>query len=134
MHINLARACIAVVVLFNLQAAFVFMLFPERYISNFELEGVVGSVMLRGLGLLFVMWNIPYVVALWHPIRYRISLYEALAMQTIGLVGESIIYLSLSAIHDLLRTSILRFIIFDALGLILLISAAWLTRTSESKA
>ena len=89
--------------------------------------------MLRGLGVLFVMWNVPYAVALWHPVRHRISLYEALAMQTIGLVGESIIYLSLPTIHDLLQGSILRFIGFDALGLVLLAVAAWITRRSKNK-
>ncbi len=49
-----------------------------------------------GMGVLFLMWNVPYAVALWHPLRHRISLYEALAMQAIGLLGESLIYLSLS--------------------------------------
>jgi hypothetical protein len=74
------------------------------------------------------MWNVPYLVALWHPVRYRISLYEALAMQTIGLVGEAIIYLTLPMIHIALRTSVLRFIVFDGLGLLLLVLAVWITR------
>jgi hypothetical protein len=56
--------------------------------------------MLRGLGVLFVIWNVPYAMALWHPVRHHISLSEA---QTIGLVGEAIIYLSLPAIHEMLR-------------------------------
>jgi len=133
MRLNLARILIGVVILFNLQAAAVFLLWPERYISGFELRGAVGEAMLRGLGVLFVMWNVPYVVALWHPVRHRISLYEALAMQTIGMVGESIIYLSLPAIHDLLRASIVRFIGFDTLGLVLLAVAAWITRRSKNE-
>jgi len=130
MKLNLARGLIGVVILFNLQAAAVFLIWPERYITSFELQGVVGGAMLRGLGVLFVMWNVPYVVALWHPIRQRISLFEALAMQTIGLVGEAVIYFSLPAIHHQLCTSILRFIAFDALGLVLLAVAAWITRRS----
>jgi len=130
MRLNLGRGLIAVVILFNLQAAVIFLFYPERYTPSFELEGAVGEAMLRGLGVLFVMWNVPYVVALWHPIRQRISLYEALAMQTIGLVGEAIIYLSLPAIHVLLRASILRFIAFDAVGLLLLVVATWITRKS----
>lgn len=134
MRINLARAFIGVVILFNLQAAYVFLLYPEGYISSFELEGVVGGAMLRGLGVLFVMWNVPYGVALWHPVRHRVSLYEALAMQVIGLAGESIIYFSLPAVHDLLRASILRFIIFDAFGLLLLIVVFMITRRSKNEA
>jgi hypothetical protein len=38
---------------------------------------------LRGIGVLFLMWNVPYLVALWHPIRHRISLYEWLAIRSI---------------------------------------------------
>jgi hypothetical protein len=74
------------------------------------------------------MWNVPYAVALWNPIRHRISLYEALAMQTIGLVGESLIYATLPEIHSLVRDSIMRFMAFDALGLLLLVTASILIR------
>ena len=130
MRLNLARGLIGVVIFFNLQAALVFLLWPQNYISAFELEGVIGEAMLRGFGVLFLMWNVPYAVALWNPIRYRISLYEALVMQTIGLVGESMIYATLPEIHSLVRGSIMRFIVFDTLGLMLLISAAVLTRKS----
>ncbi len=100
MKLNLARSSIGVVILFNLQAAAVFLLWPERYATGFELGGAVGGAMLRGLGVLFVMWNVPYAVALWHPVRQRISLYEALAMQTIGLDGEAIIFTTLPNIHS----------------------------------
>ena len=130
MRLNLARGLIGVVIFFNLQAALVFLLWPQNYISAFELEGVIGEAMLRGLGVLFLMWNVPYAVAMWNPIRYRVSLYEALAMQTIGLVGESMIYATLPEIHSLVRASIMRFIAFDAFGLILLIGTAWIIRKS----
>jgi hypothetical protein len=130
MRLNLTRGLIGVVILFNLQAALVFLLWPGNYTSAFELEGVIGEAMLSGLGVLFLMWNVPYAVAMWNPIRYRISLYEALAMQTIGLVGESMIYATLPQIHSLARGSIMRFIAFDALGLLLLIAAAILIRKS----
>ncbi len=133
MRLNLARILIGVVILFNLQAAAVFLFWPARFTPGFELGGAVGGAMLRGLGVLFVMWNVPYVVALWNPARHRISLYEALAMQTIGLVGEAIIYLSLPITHALLRGSILRFIGFDALGLVLLAVAAWMIRRSKNE-
>ena len=115
-------------ILWNLQAAFVFLIWPERYTAGFELQGMPSEAMLRGFGVLFVMWNVPYAVALWNPIRHRISLYEALAMQTIGLVGEGAIYLSLPGAFDLLRASISRFILFDLVGLILLLVALFLTR------
>jgi hypothetical protein len=128
MRLNIARGLIGLTILWNLQAALAFLLWTERYINAFELEGMVGAAMLRGLGVLFVMWNIPYLVALWHPIQHRISLYEALAMQSIGLLGEVLIYLTLPATHDVLNASILRFIAFDAAGLLLLLIAVGITR------
>jgi hypothetical protein len=128
MRLNLARGLIGLVILWNLGVAFVFLLQPEQYTGAYELGGQSGAAALRGIGLLFVMWNVPYMVALWHPVRHRISLYEALAMQTIGLVGEAVIYFSLPTIHMVLRTSILRFIAFDGLGLVLLVIAHWITR------
>ena len=128
MRLNLARGLIGLTILWNLQAALAFLVWPERYINAFELDGIVGSAMLRGLGVLFVMWNIPYLVALWHPVRYRVSLYEALAMQTIGLLGEGLIYLSLTAIDTTLRASLARFMAFDGLGLALLLISVWITR------
>ena len=33
------------------------------------LEGIIGEQMVRGMGVLFLMWNIPYIFALANPIR-----------------------------------------------------------------
>lgn len=128
MRIWLARLLIGLVFLFNVQCALVFLLWPGRYASGFELAGALGEALVRAMGLLFLMWNVPYAVALWNPERYRISLYEALAMQAIGLVGETWIYLNLSSIHIIARSSLSRFIIFDGFGLILLLTAVWVVR------
>jgi hypothetical protein len=97
-----------------------FLMAPDTYALGFELSGEAGAAAVRGIGLLFLMWNVPYAVAFWHPVRHRISLYEALAMQAIGLLGESLIFLSLPATHLAARASIARFIAFDAAGLLLL--------------
>jgi len=67
-------------------------------------------------------------VALWNPARHRTVLYIAIAMQTIGLVGETWIYLSLPPVHAAARASIMRFIIFDGLGLLALLAAVWISR------
>jgi hypothetical protein len=83
MRLNLARGLIGLVILWNLQAALVFLLWPDRYTAAFELQGAVGAATLRGMGVLFLMWNVPYLVALWHPVRHRISLYEWLAIRSI---------------------------------------------------
>jgi hypothetical protein len=106
----LARGLIVLVTAWNLQAALTFILWPEQYVPGFELTGVPGAVAVRGTGILFLMWNAPYLVALWHPRKYRLALGLALVMQFIGLVGESAILLTLPGGHALLRASITRLI------------------------
>ena len=115
-----ARLLIAVVVAWNLQAALIFLLTPERFAPGFELSGVPGAASVRGIAVLFIMWNIPYLVALWQPRRNRLALWEALVMQAVGVIGESLILASLPAGHAVLHASILRFIAFDASGVVAL--------------
>jgi hypothetical protein len=123
-----ARALIGLVFLWNVQCAMAFILAPDRFAPGFELGGAAGEAMVRGMGVLFVMWNVPYAVALWHPVRHRVSLYEAIAMQAIGLAGESLILWSLGGAHPVAAASVGRFIAFDAAGLVLLVVAALLTK------
>ena len=132
MRLNISRLLSGLVLLINLQSAFTYLLWPERYAPGFEMTGDIGAAMVRGMGVLFVMWNVPYVVALWNPVRYHIALYIAIAMQVIGLVGETWIYLSLPTVHATARASIMRFIIFDALGLLALLGAAWISRRIDT--
>ncbi|HEY9076103.1 MAG TPA: hypothetical protein VIO61_06140 [Anaerolineaceae bacterium] len=125
-QIWLARFCVSLVLCINLECAFAFLLQPERYAPGFLLEGIPGETLVRGIGLLFVMWNVPYLAALLN-LHYRwVSLIEAIWMQTIGLAGESILYIGLPAGYDTLRASGLRFIAFDGAGLLLLLLALWL--------
>jgi hypothetical protein len=123
-----ARALIGAVILWNVQCAVAFLAAPGIYAPGFELGGPAGEAMVRGVGLLFLMWNVPYLVALLQPVRHRTSLYEAIAMQAIGLAGESLILWTLGAGHSPARDTVLRFIAFDGAGLALLALAAWVTR------
>ena len=125
----LARILIGMVFLFNMQCAVVFLVTPGSYARAFELPGEIGEAMIRGLGVLFLMWNVPYGVALWDPVRHRLALWEALVMQAIGVIGESIIYMTLSPGHAITRASLSRFIVFDAIGLLALGVAVWLSRS-----
>jgi hypothetical protein len=120
-RLNLARLMIGVVLAWNILAALSFILNPAAYAPGFELAGIPGAAAIRGVGVLFLMWNVPYMVALWHPVRHRISLYESLAMQVIGVFGESLIYLSIPVVYAVTRQSLARFIAFDSIGLLLLI-------------
>jgi uncharacterized membrane-anchored protein YitT (DUF2179 family) len=124
-----SRLLIAIVVAWNLQCALVFFLHPETFAHGFELTGIPGAAAIRGTAILFTMWNVPYLLALWHPFRNHVSLWESFAMQLIGLAGETAILFLLPPGHAALSASILRFIVFDAAGLFLLAGAVWLART-----
>jgi hypothetical protein len=127
-RLTITRCLIAAVVLINLQCAIMFLLKPEFFLSAFELSAIPGEAALRGMGVLFLIWNVPYLVAFFNPVRYKVALYEAIAMQTIGLVGEMAIFASLPVAHALLRDSIARFILFDAGGLIALVVSLYTVR------
>ncbi len=123
----LPRLLIFLVLAMNLQCALAYIFNPLPYVAPFELSGEPGRAAVVGIGILFVMWQVPYVFALVHPERNRRSLLEAILMQAIGLVGESLLLRSIPLAHTALRASILRFIIFDAGGLLPLFTAAALT-------
>ena len=118
MRLWIARLLIAVVVVWNLECALVFFLNPGAYAPGFELTGIPGEAAVKGFAVLFVMWNIPYLVALWQPWRHRLSLWEALVMQSVGVIGESLILVSIPLDHSTLHVSLLRFTIFDAVGVL----------------
>jgi len=132
MHLVKARFLIGVIFIVNVQCAVAFLLIPGRYAPLFELKGPAGEAMIRGMGVLFLMWNVPYGVALWNPIRHRLALFESVFMQAIGLAGETWIYLTSASALVIARNALTRFIIFDALGLLALIAAVWLTRGKRS--
>ena len=121
----LARVLIGVVCCWNAQCAVAFLAWPAAYAPGFELVGPAGAAVVRGMGLLFLMWNVPYLVALVNPVRHRTSLGEAVAMQAIGLAGESLIFWSMAGGHPVARSTILRFAGFDGAGLLLLLLAMW---------
>lgn len=120
----MATALIGFVLFFNTQAGIDFFLFPQHHAYAYELIGTPGEVAIAGFGILFLMWNVPYFFALWNPTRHRLSLIQAVIMQSIGVIGESIILTRIpSGEHSLLQESVWRFIIFDSAGLLLLILA-----------
>lgn len=122
-----SRVLIGVVLALNLQCAVLFIVTPAVFAPGFELTGVAGESMVRGMGILFLMWNVPYLIALIHPLARRWSLIEATAMQAIGLAGESLMLMTLPVGHEALRMTGQRFILFDGGGLVLLSLALFLT-------
>ena len=123
-HPWIARLLIGSVLFVNVQCAILFVTIPADFAPGFELSGPVGEAILRGLGVLFLMWNVPYAVAAYDPLKHRRSLYEAIAMQAIGFFGESWILWQTPPGHPALTASVIRFIIFDGVGLLVLCLAA----------
>lgn len=118
-----SRVLIGVVFFFNVECALAFLAAPHSYAPAFELAGEPGIGMVRGMGILFLMWNVPYAFALWNPLRFKVSLLSAVIMQAIGAAGETILLLTFPPGYALLKASVLRFIIFDTAGLVLLVFA-----------
>jgi len=119
----IARVLIGLVTVMNLQAAVYFLFRPADYAPSFELSGTPGNAIIQGMGLLFVMWNIPYIVALINPVKHFVSLIEAVVMQGIGVIGETLLLLLLKGEHPRIEASVLRFIFFDGAGLLILLAA-----------
>jgi hypothetical protein len=128
-----ARCCIGLVLIMNLYCAVQFLLKPEFFKTGFELTGIPGNAMIQGMGLLFIMWNVPYVFALLHPVKNRISMVESFIMQWIGVSGETFLINQLPGSHPYLHATINRFILFDGAGFIMLLIAFLITRSITLK-
>jgi hypothetical protein len=124
----ISRSLIGLVLFFNLESALAFLWNPQDYVGGFGMQGAAGNVIVRSIGLLFVMWNVPYLVAFLHPIKHRVSLVESIAMQSIGLLGETVLLLTLAPGFLGINNTLSRFIWFDSSGLLCLSIALWLVR------
>ncbi len=114
------RITVGSVFLTNVACALAFVGWPGHYTAAFELQGVPGRTMVRGVGLLFLMWNATYPPVLWNPWKHRTTMAVVLAQQTVGLVGETWMWATLPAGHGALQATGLRFILFDGVGLALM--------------
>ena len=130
-----ARVLIGLVLLDNFQAAILFLVIPTRIAPDFGLSGVAGQATIQGIGLLFLMWCVPYFIATLDPMRHKVSLIECLIMEGIALVGETVLLALLPEHISTLVSSVERFIFFDGIGVILLVLAAaivWIPRRKRA--
>lgn len=123
-----ARLLIAAVFFVNVQCALQFLIWPGAYTAAYELTGPSAETIVQSFGICFLMWNATYPPAIAQPGRHRVLLGVIIAQQVIGLVGESLLYVNLDPSLVVLGSSIMRFIAFDAAGLICLICAFLLSR------
>ena len=122
-----ARISVGGVFIMNVSCALDFILQSERYKGGFEVSGMAGNAIVQGIGILFLMWNATYPPVVVQPVMHQTLFIIILVQQTIGVIGESWLFLQLPVEHIALRTTGLRFIIFDGLGLILMsIAFGWL--------
>ena len=127
-RIWVARALVALVFFVNVQCAFQFIVWPGAYTAAYQVEGASAEVMVQTVGICFLMWNATYPPVIARPDSYRMLFGVVIAQQVIGLVGETLLLMNLQPELDVLASSILRFIAFDAVGLVLLIAASFLAR------
>lgn len=122
------RVVFATVFAVNVHCALSFAFAPERFVDGFMLAdaGRVGEVAVAGMGVAFLMWNATYPAFIAAPQRFPVLGWVILAQQAIGLIGELCLYATLGEGFDVLRSSLLRFIVFDGAGLVAMAAAfAW---------
>ena len=128
----LARLMLTVVFCFNVSCALPFVARPEAYAPSFEVSGVAGEALVRGMGILFLMWNVTYPLAIWHPYRYRWLFLSISVQQAIGLTGETWMLLTLPPGHAALAETGRRFIAFDGGGFAAMLVAFTLMQLTGS--
>lgn len=114
------RICFTIVFIVNIHCTISFIVDPGPYAWNFGLRGDSGHFAVRGLGIAFLMWNATYPVFIAFPNRFKVVGGIVLAQQLIGLIGESLLLPYLPHASFLFAASIMRFIYFDAFGLLIM--------------
>ncbi len=116
------RVCFTVVFVWNVLCAFQLLVAPASFAGAYQLSGAAGEAAVRGMGVVFLMWNATYPAFLVNPVRFKVLGWVIAAQQAIGCVGEAFIMVTLPASgFELLAASIQRFLIFDAVGLALMV-------------
>ncbi|HIE37572.1 MAG TPA: hypothetical protein EYP77_00605 [Anaerolineae bacterium] len=127
----LARLVVGAVFFFNVTCALAFIAQPDRYAGAFEVGGVPGRTLVRGMGILFLMWNATHPPVLARPARNRTLFAVVLVQQAVGLAGEVWMWATLPPGHAILQTTGWRFILFDGAGLVGMGIAFWLLARAE---
>jgi hypothetical protein len=117
-RIWMTRIVLSLVFALNISCALAFIARPQTYAPSFEVSGVAGEVLVRGIGILFLMWNATYPLAIWHPERYRWLFLIIIVQQAIGVIGEGGMLLALAPGHAALAATGRRFVAFDGGGLV----------------
>ena len=131
-NIPIARILVAAVLAMNVMCAIQFIAWPSSFAPAYSLEGAGALAAVQGFGVCFLMWNATYPPVIANPAKRRTLFSVVIAQQAIGLAGETLILVGIdptAAVH----ASIIRFMAFDAAGLVLLVAAFLLTRAQRPK-
>lgn len=108
----------------NMICIVAFIADPESYVYSYELKAATGGVAaIEGFGVAFAMWNTTYPFFIVRPRRNKTLGLVIIAQQIVGLIGELYIKSGLPSTSTILSESIMRFVWFDAGGLVLLLAA-----------
>ncbi len=129
----IARLAVGAVFIMNIWCAAAFLIAPEDYAPGFGLSGDLGTAVVRGFGILFLMWNASYPPVIWEPRRNGTLFMVVLVQQIIGLVGEAWLVRGLPSAAYALRPAGMRFILFDGAGLALMLAAFLALRSAGSR-
>ena len=120
---NIARLTYTAVFISNLICIIAFIFNPADYTYSYGVSGCIGScAAIQGLGVAFAMWNTTYPFFIIRPDKNKTLGLVIILQQLVGLIGELYIRSTLSADAAVLSSSILRFVYFDAGGLVLLVA------------
>ena len=123
----LARIAVLIVFILNVMCAIQFIAEPMRYAGAYGLPATQESAaMVAGLGVAFLMWNVTYPAVIVSPRRFRALYMVVLIQQLVGLIGESFIWwrlINAGLGSGLMAAGIMRFVVFDAGGLIIMLAA-----------
>lgn len=121
------RIAFAIVFVWNVQCAVLFVVDPETYARGFGMAlsenpyadaATLSAVM--GIGVAFLMWNATYPAFIVAPERFKVLGWVIVAQQLIGLVGELYILSIVSFSNNVCSLAIMRFVLFDAIGLLMM--------------
>ena len=133
----LARIAVLIVFILNVMCAIQFIAEPIRYAGAYGLPATQESAaMVAGLGVAFLMWNVTYPAVIVSPRRFRALYVVVLIQQLVGLVGESFIWwrlINAGLGSGLMAAGIMRFVIFDAGGLIIMLAAFIVLAVAERR-
>lgn len=131
------RLAYLVVFVVNVQCALSFAVNPAGFVGAYQLEGAgaAGLAAVQGIGVAFLMWNCTYPPVIANPSRFFPLAAVVLVQQVVGLVGETVILTQLPAGYETLAASVVRFIGFDAFGLVIMgLAFAWMAAMRKKDA